>query len=64
MQKKMSQMFLNLGLLALEKSREYYYPPSVNSMGDAVELSDAEFATLVQEIDRFSAQFSASQAIK
>ena len=62
MQNIMAQIITNLGLRALEKSRGYYYPPGVDSMADAVEMNDAEFATLIQNIDRFSAQFLAAHA--
>lgn len=56
MQNRMAQMFTNLGLRALEKSREYYYPPG-SSIFEMVEMSDVEFAALIQDIDCFSAQF-------
>ncbi len=62
MQNKMAQMITKLGLRALEKSRGYYHLPSMNCMADAVEMNDAEFATLIQDIDRFSTQFLAAHA--
>lgn len=58
MQNKMGKMLTNLGLGILEKSREYYYPPSMSRMAaENAELSEAEFAKLIRDIDRFSAQF-------
>jgi len=57
MQNKMMQMFSSIGLMALEKSRAYYFPPTTPALEGGEILSDAEFANMLQEIDRFSAQF-------
>jgi hypothetical protein len=53
----MMQVLSNVSLRALEKSRAYYFPPTINDMGGAEMLSEAEFADMLQEIDKFSAQF-------
>jgi len=54
----MMQALSNIGLRALEKSRGYYFPPTMTYMGGAEMLSEAEYAEMLQEIDKFSAQFS------
>jgi len=54
---RFQQMLSDLGLRLLEKSRSYYYPPTWHSELIEEDLSDAEYAVLLAEIDQFSAQF-------
>jgi hypothetical protein len=60
MQNKMMQMLSNIGLRALEISRAYYFPPPMTDMAGSELLSEAEYVDLLQEIDKFSAQFPLS----
>jgi len=62
MQNGLMQIFSKMGQRALKRSRAYYYPHIVNTLADAEELSDVEFAAMLKEIDCFSEQFSVSQA--
>lgn len=57
MQNKMLQRLSNLGLRVLEKSRAYYFPYSMTDQVGGQLLSNAEFANMLREIERFSAQF-------
>jgi len=62
MQNGLLQIFSKMGERALEKSRAYYYPQAVKTIAVADDLSDVEFAAMLKEIDRFSAQFSSLHA--
>ena len=66
MQNRWLQAFSQIGQRALEKSRGYYYPlmarmtDSANdsALAGAPAISDDEFAAMLREIDKLSAQFS------
>lgn len=58
MPNRMMQVLSNIGQRALEKSRGYYFRPSMTFRGGAEMLSEAEYAEMLQEIDKFSAQFT------
>lgn len=66
MQNRLLQAFSQIGQRALEKSRGYYYPPMArmtdgaddSALAGAPAISDEEFAAMLQEIDKLSAQFS------
>lgn len=66
MQNRWLQAFSQIGLRTLEKSRGYYYPlmtrmtDSANdsAAGATPAISDEEFAAMLREIDKLSAQFS------
>lgn len=65
MHNKMRRMLSNFGHGASAKSRAYRFPSILTEMGGAEMLSDAEFADMLEEIDKFSAQFRlTNKAIK
>lgn len=47
------------GQFALQKSRRYYYPRTINSLMRTDEINDVAFSVLLKEIDTFAAQFRA-----
>ena len=57
MHNKMRRMLSNFGHKSLEKSRACRFLSILTEMGGAEMLSDAEFADILEEIDKFSAQF-------
>ena len=65
MQNRWLQAFSQIGQRALEKSRGYYYPPIARMADDTTDsalagapaISDEEFAAMLREIDKLSAQF-------
>jgi hypothetical protein len=64
MQNQLLQIFSKMSQRALEKSRRYYYPYALSDTAQAEDLSDAEFAAMLQEIDRFTAQFARSPPLE
>lgn len=63
MHNKLLAVFSKLEQKTLGQLRKYYDRPMVTA-GWAGELSDAEFATMLNEIDSFSVQFSLSRGSK
>lgn len=57
MQNHLLQIASRLGEKVLARTRRYYYPYSLHTALDAQHLSEAEFASVLREIDQFSAQF-------
>ncbi len=63
MQNILMHIFVQIGQRALEKSRAYYFPPTYKPKTEWDELDDAEFETMIKDIDTFSVQFRAVQAV-
>ena len=65
MQNRWLQAFSQIGQRALEKSRGYYYTPmgfmtngaTDSALAGAPTIGDEEFAAMLREIDKLSAQF-------